>query len=162
MPYSPLARWLPALAATVILFPTAGAGQDKPKRDRDVISRQELVDADSKFPDLSQAISRLRPHFLAPNRGPRTTGVTPGAPGAPMCNETLNRDCSVRQGGYTAVSVVIYLDGTKAGDADVLRGIRTGDVEEVRYLNPNKAASEYGLGHEGGVILVKRYVATKP
>ena len=162
MPSSRLVRWLPALAATVILLPTAASGQDKPKRERDVISRQELVEADSKFPDLYQAISRLRPHFTAPHRGPRTTGVQPGSPGAPMCNETIDRNCAVRQGGYAAVSVVIYLDGVKAGDADVLRGIRTGDIEEVRFLNANRAASEYGIGHEGGAILVKRYQGTKP
>ena len=79
-----------------------------------------------------------------------------------MCNERIEANCSARVGGYSAVPVVIYLDGMKSGDADVLRGIRTGDIEEVRYLNANRAASEYGVGHEGGVIQVKRYQATKP
>jgi hypothetical protein len=159
MPNSQFVRWLPLLAATVILLPAAALGQDKPKRDRDVISRQELVEADAKFPDLSHAISRLRPHFLAPSRGVRTMGID-----APACTESsrTGRQCAMSEGGYTPPKVVVYVDGTKSGDPDVLQGFRTIDVEEVRYLNPNKAASEYGLGHEGGAILVKRYVSTKP
>jgi hypothetical protein len=66
------------------------------------------------------------------------------------------------EGGYTPPTAVVYLDGVKSGDPDVLRGIRTKDVAEVRYLNPNKAASEYGLNHEGGAIQVSLFKAVKP
>lgn len=156
-------RWLPALAvAGVILLPVPAAGQGKPKKERDVIARAELVEADAKFADLYEAVKRLRPHFLAQNRGPRTTGIRPPAGGGTMCNEALERNCAAREVVSTVVAQVVYLDGTKAGEPDVLRGIRPSEVEEVRYLNPNKAASEFGHGHDGGAILVKRYKPTRP
>ena len=83
---------------------------------------------------------------------------------APACSENSRngRQCAMPEGGYTPPTLVVYIDGIKSGDPDVLRGIRTGDVEEVRFLNANRAASEYGVGHEGGAILVKRYQGTKP
>ena len=139
------------LTAGALLLPSAMAGQaapKPPKRERDLIRREELTDADSKFPDLYQAIQRLRPNFLAVNRGISTMGIRPGAPGAPR-----------QVGGSLASNPVIYIDGTRLGDPDVLKGIRTGDVEEVKYMSPNQASSEFGLGHEGGAILVKIYKA---
>ncbi|HEV8455220.1 MAG TPA: hypothetical protein VGQ24_10030 [Gemmatimonadales bacterium] len=163
MPNARFLPWLSALtAASVIVLPASALAQDKPKKERDLIAREELVEADAKFPDLFQAVKRLRPHFLAQNRGPRTTGIQAPAGGGSMCNATLEPNCAARQVVSTVVAQVVYLDGTKSGDPDVLKGIRTADVEEVRYLSPNRAASEYGLGHEGGVILVKRYNPTKP
>ena len=61
-----------------------------------------------------------------------------------------------------SVPPVVYLDGMKLGDPDVLKGIRTGEVEEVRYMTPSQAAMEFGFGHDGGAILVKMHKVTKP
>ena len=151
--------WLSAVvAANVIVISAPAQAQDKkPKKERDVISREELLEADSKFPDLFEAVKRLRPHFVAQNRGVRTTGVTPGAPGSAMCNDRLERNCSARGGGYSETLAVVYIDGTKLGDLDVLRGLRTMDIDEVRYRSPTEAQADFGLGHDGGAILVKRH-----
>ncbi len=160
MPNRRMTRWLPAaLTLAAVLAPAVAQGQKEKaaKKERDLIAREELVEADEKFSDLFTAISRLRSHFLSRNRGPRTMGITPGAQGAPMCNEVRERNCAARNVESTVVPPVVYVDGVKSGDPEILRGFRTRDVQEVRYMNANQASSEYGIGHEGGAILVKLY-----
>ncbi|HEV8355870.1 MAG TPA: hypothetical protein VGQ17_03785 [Gemmatimonadales bacterium] len=162
----PTSRGALSLLSLVALGSALGAGrasaQKPPKPDRDLITREELAEADAKFPDLFQAIMRLRPRFLSQNRGIRTMGIQPGSGSALMCDAVKERNCAQRQIVQAPVSPVIYLDGMKSGDPDVLKGIRTGGVEEVRYLTPSRAAMEYGLGHDGGAILVKLDKGTKP
>jgi hypothetical protein len=151
-------RWLTLLAASAVTLPVAAAAQNPAKKDRDVITREELLDADSKSPDLYQAIKRLRAHFLTQNRGINTMGITPGGSSAPMCNDaSSDRNCTRRSISNTPVPPVIYLDGMKFGDPESLKGILTRNVAEVRYLSPSKAEMDYGLGHEGGAILVKLF-----
>ena len=154
-----MTRMLSLLAAAALLAPAPAQAQKEPKKDRDLITREELLDADAKSPDLYQAVKRLRPHFLTVlNRGPTRTGVRPASPstGGRPCDAVLERDC-----GSSAQSdiplPVVYVDGMKTGDPEVLKGIATKNVEEVRYLTATKAEMDYGLGHEGGVILVKLY-----
>lgn len=149
--------WLSGLIAVnlIVLSTPAHAQDKKPKRERDLITRDELVEADSKFPDLYEAIKRLRPHFVQVNRGYRTTGIQPGA-SRDACIGSRDPNCGMRESGSAATPPVVYMDGTKAGDLEILKGYRTSDIDEVRYLNANAAAAEYGLGHEGGAILVKR------
>jgi hypothetical protein len=147
---------LSLLAAAALLAPAPAQAQKPPKKDRDLITREELLEAEAKSPDLYQAVKRLRPHFITVlNRGPHSTGVTPGAPGVTMCDEARERNCSVRSMGTVIALPVVYVDGMKTGDIEVLKTYATRNVEEVRYLTATKAEMEYGLGHEGGAILVK-------
>src|SRR6185503_6379454 len=142
-------RSLALLAGCVLALPLTAAAQNPPKKDRDLITREELLEADSKSPDLYQAIKRLRGHFLTQNRGINTMGITPGGSGAPMCNDaSTDRNCTRRQISNTPIPPVIYLDGMKFGDPESLKGIQTRNVAEVRYLSPSKAEMDYGLGHE--------------
>jgi hypothetical protein len=108
------------------------------KRQRDLITREELQNSAQKNQDLFAAIRSLRPHFLAGPRGIRTLG---GAPANPT---------------------VLYVDGNRIGELDRLREIQTADVDEVRYLDPTKAEEEYGITHNGGAVLVRMYRASKP
>jgi len=163
MPTLRPARVLSLLTLCAALVPAPVAAQKPPKKQRDLIAREELVQADQKFPDLLMAVMRLRPHFLAQNRGTRTTGIQPGAPGMPMCSgATRDPNCAQREVTNTVSKPIVYLDGMKFGDPDVLKGIRTTDVEEVRYLSASQAGMEYGLGHEGGAVLVKMFKGPKP
>ena len=154
---------LALVSAWSTLAPGNAQGQKAPKRERDVIDREELVQASEKFPDLYMAVRSLRPHFLAVNnRGTRTTGVgegdnPTGRPGDPRNARKAGT------GGSSAVDVlaVIYVDGRKSGDPEFLKGLSTKDAAEVRYLNPNKAGMDYGLGHDGGAIVVKMFVNAK-
>jgi hypothetical protein len=127
------------VSAWSTLAPGSAEGQKAPKRERDLIAREELVQASEKFADLYQAIRSLRPHFLASNRGERTLGNSGSAGAVP----------------------VVYVDGRQSGGPDFLKGISAKDVAEVRYLSPNKAGMDYGLGHEGGAIVVKMFVNEK-
>lgn len=132
-------RWLPLLTLGALLLPSGGHSQQPAKKERDIITRDELLEVDTKAPDLYQAVRRLRPHFLVFNRGPRR-----------VC-EALDPNCAPARG----VATVVYLDGMRAGDLEALKGIPIRKVDEVRYLTPNKAGVEFGAEHEGGAILVK-------
>ena len=154
---------LALVSAWSVLAPGNAQGQKAPKRERDVIAREELVQSSEKFTDLYMAIRSLRPHFLAMNnRGTRTTGVGEGdnPTGAPDDPRAARKSGT---GGSRAADVlaVVYVDGRKSGEPEFLKGLSTKDVAEVRYLNPNKAGMEYGLGHDGGAIVVKMFVREK-
>jgi len=101
------------------------------KKQRDLITREELAASAPDRQDLYSAIKSLRPHFLQPPRGVRTMGAAPPAP------------------------TVLYVDGTRQGELDGLRMIQTGGAEEVRYLDPTRAQEEFGISHSGGAVMVK-------
>jgi hypothetical protein len=126
-------RMLVAAAVSGALAPSA----DAQKRNRDVITRQEILNSAHQDRDLYEAVRSLRPHFLAGPRGVRTLG---GAPPAPT---------------------VLYVNGTKMGDLEGLKLIRAVETEEVRYLEPSRAENEFGIGHSGGAVLVKLVKPTK-
>lgn len=149
-----------ALGGIVLLASTAQAQDKKIKRERNRISREELVETAERFPDLYDAIRSLRAHFMAPNnRGTRTTGV-----GERNAGSSSSSGGSYGSGGSNAAGAVavVYLDGRRSGDPDVIKGLKTLDIEEVRYLTPNEAGQEYGLGHEGGAILIKTWQEKRP
>src|SRR5438445_5109644 len=141
-------RSVPLLLA--VFAPSLASAQQK--KERDVISRQELVDAAPKFPDLFAAVRSLRPHFLNVNRGMRTTGLSCTRPMDEGCGQRTNTNSI---GEQTVPVPVVYIDGKKSGQPELLKGITTSEVEEVRYLTANQAEMEFGLGHDGGAILVK-------
>lgn len=120
----------PALMLVAAGAVTVPAGLSAQKRQRDVITREELSNSGQKDQDIYAAIRSLRPHFLAPPRGVRTMGAAPPAP------------------------VVVYVDDMKS-DLGALRTIPAADALEVRYLEPAKAQDEFGTTHSGGAILVK-------
>lgn len=113
--------------AGIFLTSSQGLAQ---KKQRDLITREEILNSAQKDKDLFQVIRALRPHFLLPPRGVRST--TSGS----------------------RVSVA-YVNGNKMGDLTVLRSILAVDVFEVRYLDPSKAENEFGIGHSGGAVLVQ-------
>jgi hypothetical protein len=148
---------------SVLALASIAQAQDKDKkvkRDRNRIAREELVEAAERFPDLYDAIRSLRAHFLAPNnRGVRTTGV-----GERDASSSSSSGGSYGSGGSNAANAiaVVYIDGRRMSDPNAIKGLRTLEMEEVRYLNPNEAGQEYGLGHEGGAVLIKTYQEKKP
>jgi hypothetical protein len=132
-------RWGTAVfvvvGAGLMLVPDQALAQ---KKDRNTITREEIENSPQKNQDILQVIRSLRPHFLAPPRGTRSLGFSAAFP------------------------TVVYVNGTKAGELDVLKYLMAADVMEVRYLEPAKAIEEFGQDHNGGVVLVKRMEGTKP
>jgi len=55
--------------------------------------------------------------------------------------------------GNTALPVV-YIAHVRQGSVDVLRGLATNTLLELRYVDATTATTRYGEGHSGGVIEV--------
>lgn len=99
------------------------------KRDRDLITREEILNSAQKSQDLFLVIRGLRPHFLLPPRGVRSLSGRP----APA---------------------VLYVNGNRMGELSEMRKIMATEAHEVRYLDPAKAENEFGVRHNGGAVLV--------
>lgn len=125
-----------AVAGTWLAVTPGEAGAQK--KQRDLITREEIVNSPQKDQDILQAIRSLRPHFLAPPRGIRSLGSSMPAP------------------------TVLYVNGNKSGELTGLKYIMAADVMEVRYLEPGKAQDEFGMDHSGGAVLVKLMEGSKP
>lgn len=52
----------------------------------------------------------------------------------------------------TPVTPTVFMDGTRMGDVNVLNAYQVRDIEEIRYLDPGRAASRYGMGFPRGII----------
>ncbi|MGE0441017.1 MAG: hypothetical protein AB7L66_16110 [Gemmatimonadales bacterium] len=107
------------------------------KRQRDVITREELMASAQKNEDLFGAVRALRPHMLQKPRGVRTMGAAPPA------------------------AVALYVEGNRMGDIDAMKNIPTINVEEVRYLEPGKAQDQFGIEVSGGAVVI-RMVQNQP
>jgi len=53
-----------------------------------------------------------------------------------------------------AIPVRVYVDDTSYGDANSLRGIPIGQIEEIRFYQSYDAQYKFGTGNAGGVIQV--------
>jgi len=141
------------------LAPSADLGAQK--RDRDVITREELQEVAARSPSLLQAVRTLRSHMVdtsrGASRGVRSMDVSPPGRDAGGAISGLGTTRNTQ-----TPTPILYLDGTKVGHLTLMRDILTTAVEEVRYLNPNRAMGELGLGHEGGAIMVKMYKPEPP
>jgi hypothetical protein len=116
---------LVAAGVLMLLAPAPGVAQ---KKQRDLITREEILSSSKKDQDLFQVVRALRPHFLLPPRGFRSTrGSRPS---------------------------VLYVNGNRTGELVQLRSILAVDVFEVKYLDPSRAENEFGIGHSGGAVLV--------
>ena len=123
-----------ALAAVTLCTVSTDAAAQK-KKQRDVITQEEIKDGGQLDRDLGSAIRSLRPHFLAPPRGVRTMGAGMIYP------------------------LVLYVDGIRQPGIDALVSILAKDVREVRYLEPSQSSNAYGITANGGAIVVKTLTA---
>jgi len=135
-------RWL-LLAGVLIVaggqsLAAQAAEPRRQARDRDVITREELVESAQKNQDLLKAVKSLRSHFLRPPPGVRSMTGSRVAP------------------------IQLYVDGIRQAEVESLVLIQTIDAEEVRYLEPGKAQDIYGITHNGGAIQVKLFKGPKP
>jgi len=63
-----------------------------------------------------------------------------------------NRARTTRVGGPT--EPVVYVNGLRLMELDMLRHVATRSLVEVRYVRGVDAVARYGLDHEAGVMLV--------
>jgi hypothetical protein len=129
---------LGGLVMTVGLAVCTPADADAQGRQRDVLTREEVLQSAHRDLDLYQAIRNLRPHFLNPPRGVRTLGGTMPSP------------------------LLIVVDGTRQSGHEVLRELRANQIAEARYLEPSRSQDAYGLTGNGGAIVIKLYKEDRP
>jgi hypothetical protein len=105
---------------------SAGAKGSTPRRDRNLITRDEIA----KSPEHSalSLIRTLRPGMLN-DRG--KTSIAHPDPG-----------------------IVVFLNDQRYGDLASLDAIEVSTIQEIRFLNAAQAQQRYGMGYPQGVILV--------
>ncbi len=114
-----------ALAATLVVVACAGYSTGSPRSNSNLITQVDIAEAGTA--DAYQLVQRLRPVWLQ-IRG--STSFTQGS------------------------DVAVYLDGTKVGEREALRSIRTDDIQSIEFLDAGRAQLRFGVGHENGAILV--------
>jgi len=65
----------------------------------------------------------------------------------------------LRKRGQTSFTqegdVVVYLDGTRLGAREALRGVSTVNLESLEYIDAGRATNRFGAGHVNGAILLR-------
>lgn len=112
------------LAGTSLTFAPLEARSQR--KERDVITREEILDSPHRTVDLFQAIRSLRPHFLAAPSGVHTRSYP----------------------------TVVFVDRVRQNGLEALRSIPSSTVERVEYLDPPKSQSQYGSTASGGAVVV--------
>ena len=115
---------------TAALISTAACASNTPRSapsNRNLITADEI--AKSNASTAYDAIERLRPAFL------RTRGA-----------QSLQNP--------TPVAPLVYLDGMRYGGVAALAQIPAMGIISIQYLSALDASQRFGLGNEGGAILV--------
>jgi hypothetical protein len=132
-------RYLYPVAAVAVAFACAPAPStfdliDSPTaapRWAEVLTAEEITNTKAEEVTAYDAVSRLRPNWLAPH------GVT-----------------SFKKQG-TAYAMV-YMDDQKYGDLNMLKNFKAFQVAEMRYYDFTQAGARFGVAAgSGGVIEVK-------
>jgi len=98
-------------------------------RDRELLTRAEIVSEAREGSDLYETLVALRPRFVQPPLGVQRTSAPAGT--------------------------AVYIDSRRAGGLEVLRNILAGSVQEVRYLGPTQSQNELGPTASLGALMVK-------
>ncbi len=98
------------------------------RRDRDVITAADAATAGART--AYEAVARLRP-------------------------ELLRRRRTVMPGDETGGLPVVYLNGIRQGNPEMLQSIAADVVLDIRYYTPAQAIVQLGYGHPGGVLAVR-------
>jgi hypothetical protein len=125
-------RHLHLVLLVAIMACASSAGQGSPMFRRGIyLNSAEISNAHADITTTYDAVSRLRPNWLAPH-------------GAMSSNTDLTQ------------SAVVYVDGQQVGTIEALRNIPAYFVEEVRYYDVTQAGARFGIrGGTTGVIEVK-------
>jgi hypothetical protein len=158
---------LAACAAGLVLCAPLAlvAQQTSASRGVDVITAEQVDQALVKT--AFDAVEKIRPGFLRRAERPQTVyGNRKGQPEvAPLgrgrdtermfATDRSTLDASQSDVGRSgAMTVMVYVNGTKVGGVQELKRIPAQDVREIRFLNASDAQQQYGVGHAAGAIQV--------
>lgn len=122
--------------AMAVAAPSAEGQATRRRGDRNKLTRIELDEAGSAMVTAQDAVRLLRPQWLRPPVGDVASSNVFGGAG----------------GGAT--EIILYVDGIRQPDLEVLRMVSAAKLVELRYLDQNRGVQMYGPGHEFGVIEV--------
>jgi len=91
-----------------------------------------------------EVVQKLRPTMLSQRQIASANGQGGMAKSAPPIKGT-----DVASG-----QLIVYMDGTRLGDIEQLRGIAASSIFTLRYLSPSEAQQKWGSNHPGGAIEV--------
>jgi hypothetical protein len=158
---------LAAFAAGVLLCTPLGlsAQQTTSSRSVDVITAEQVDRALVKT--AYEAVEKIRPGFLRRAERPQTVyGNRKGQPDvAPIgrgrdtermfATDRSTLDATEGDVGRSgAITVIVYVDGTRMGGVQELKRISAQEVREIRFLSASDAQQRYGTGHAAGAIQV--------
>jgi hypothetical protein len=91
-----------------------------------------------------EVVQKLRPAMLSQRQIASLQGQGGMGKGAPPIKGT----------DVPAGQVVVYVDGTRLGDVEQLRGITAASIATMRFYSASEAQYKWGSNHPGGAIEV--------
>jgi hypothetical protein len=122
--------------------PATASASGGPKPSSTLITADEIAHAN--VTNGYEVVQKLRPAMLGQRQIASLQGQGGMGKGAPPIKGT-----DVASG-----QVVVYLDGTRLGDVEQLRGITALSIATLRYYSASEAQLKWGSNHFGGVIEV--------
>jgi hypothetical protein len=135
-----------ALAAFAL---PAAAQQTKVKKDKKLITAEEIADAGVNT--AFEAVQKLRSDWLRAGQRQVTIYGRTGRTGDAGADAGTASDGTPN----APTKLAVFVDGTELGGPDELQRIPGNRVEEMRYLNGSDAQQQYGSRDAAGVIQVK-------
>jgi len=132
MSASPRARWaavfVSCLAAQACASTGEAGGGSTGSGSGNVITQEMIGEPGNQ--NAYTIVQRLRPRWLSP----RTQGTI------------VNPEPSFPE---------VYLDGVRFGPIDTLYRINAVQIQSIEYMSGLDATTRFGMGHDGGAILVR-------
>ncbi len=63
-------------------------------------------------------------------------------------------DDSLRGDGTDEPTILVYIDGVRAGGTDMLGNVAAINIQEIRHYSAREAQFKFGVGHVQGAIEV--------
>jgi hypothetical protein len=118
---------------------SAGSG---PKPSATLITADEIAKVNAL--NGYEVVQKLRPAMLSQRQIASANGHGGLARDAPPIKGT----------DVAAGQVVVYMDGTRLGDVEQLRGITAASIATLRYYSASEAQVKWGSNHPAGAIEV--------
>jgi hypothetical protein len=149
-----------SLVTSIALAGTGEAQQKEIKRDRNLISLEELSALQGH--NGYEVVEKLRPDWLRRSERRVTLDTRRVDRGRASGNATGSNPAGEDAGGspldeMTAppLKLTVFVDQTEMGGVDELQRLRNDEIQEIRFLNGSDAQQRYGPRFAAGVIQVK-------
>ena len=129
--------------AILALLAAATPALAQKRGDRSLITRLDMDEAGTSLTHGLDAVQRLRPNWLRP---------TPGRSASAGMLDGLSTNTST-----IATEPIVYIDDRRQPNLESLRTIPVARIQELKYMDQNKAIQMLGPGHEAGAIMVVIY-----